>query len=65
MKDLFDDYQNLPENVKIEIDIFNHCNDAGVFDTFDLCNQLVVGLEKNGYTCNYSLSGEPYYLHIL
>lgn len=58
-KDLFEDYANLPEEVK-EI-LTNYDSKEG----YEGCANLVKELEKVGYTCDYYLDADPYNLRKL
>lgn len=60
--DLFDDYDNLPSNVKALLDNFNDKYETCEHDGYGLCSQLVTALELIGYTCEYGLDACPYRL---
>lgn len=55
--DLFEHYEELPQNVKDVLKEFEECE----FD-YDSCSQLVDALNKVGYTCEYYLDAELYHL---
>ena len=57
MKDLFEHYKELPQEVK---DIIDKYEDKHFNFTYDECNQLVKELETVGYTCEYGLDATPY-----
>jgi len=56
-KDLFEDYENLPEEVQAVLD--KHCTGD---QTYEDCAALVRDLEAVGYTCDYGLDAEPHSL---
>lgn len=60
MKDLFEDYEALPNEVKSVIDQFIASD-----ETYENCNTLVVELNELGYTCDYGLDAVPYDLRKL
>ena len=55
MNDLFDNIDNLPQEVK---DILNEF--LFVDNDYDTCQDLVDKLESVGYTCEYGLDAVPY-----
>lgn len=55
--DLFEHYENLPENVKTIIDKYNDAD-----NDYQNCNNLIEELEAVGYTCEYSLDAVPHNL---
>lgn len=57
-KDMFDFYDELPNEVKEVIDNFKE-------NTYDECAKLVMNLNQIGWTCNYYLDAEPYGLRKL
>jgi hypothetical protein len=63
--DLFADYDNLPENVKLLLDEFHEKYESCEYDSYELCSQLVTSLELIGYTCEYGLDAEPYNLRLI
>jgi len=53
--DLFEDYDNLPDEVKAVLDKYS--TDTM---TYEACATLVEKLEAIGYTCEYGLDAVPY-----
>ena len=53
--DLFNDYENLPQEVQDVLDKYCDGNNS-----YDKCGKLVDELHTIGYTCEYGLSAEPY-----
>ena len=53
--DLFEQYDDLPQNVK---DVLNKFEEAD--KTYINCQALVDDLEKIGYTCDYGLDASPF-----
>lgn len=49
--DLFEHYEDLPENVQAILTKFNEAKD----ENYEDCAKLVEDLEKIGYTCEYYL----------
>jgi len=62
--DLFEHYDELPQEVQSIIDVFNLNKDV-TENGYDLCKKLVSELEIQGYTCEYGLDAEPYNLQKL
>jgi hypothetical protein len=60
MKDLFEQYETLPQEVKNIIDVFNEKE-----TTYPVCEDLINALEEVGYTCEYDLEGVPFNLSVL
>jgi hypothetical protein len=60
MKDLFEHYETLPQEVKDIIDAFNEKE-----TTYPVCEDLINALEEVGYTCEYDLEGVPFNLSVL
>lgn len=58
-KDLFDSFDELPQNVKDIILSYSDCHDSM---TYVQCKELVARLEEVGYTCQYYLDAIPYAL---
>jgi len=58
--DLFENYEALPDNVKLLIDNFNNNE-----QTYENCGLLVAELEKIGFTCDYGLDCVPIDLRAL
>lgn len=54
-EDMFQDYDNIPEDVKTIVDEFAH-EDMSYED----CAQLVKALNAIGYTCDYYLDADPF-----
>lgn len=61
MKDLFENYQELPAQVVSMINSFNE-RSVVTDDIYANCEQLVKELELLGYTCEYGLDGVPFNL---
>ena len=57
--DLFQHYHLLPQNVQ---DLLSKLGELD--QTYEACNQLIEELEELGYTCDYTLSAEPYNLRL-
>ena len=60
MKDLFEHYETLPQEVQDVLE--KHATDD---DTYENCQQLVEDLNKVGYTCDYYLDAVPFNLRKL
>jgi len=54
--DLFEHYQLLPPNVQKILEDFGECED------YEDCKRLIEILETIGYTADYGLDADPYYL---
>jgi hypothetical protein len=55
--DLFNDFDNLPDDVKIIINDFNQSD-----NDYINCQELVDKLNKVGYTCEFGLDSIPFNL---
>ena len=53
--DLFEHYETLPIEVREVLE--KHSNDD---NTYENCEELIIDLEKVGYTCDYGLDGVPF-----
>ena len=53
--DLFEHYETLPIEVREVLE--KHSNDD---NTYENCDELIIDLEKVGYTCDYGLDGVPF-----
>lgn len=60
MPDLFEDYDDLPNDVKAVCDKYITCD-----TTYENCALLVQELNAIGYTCAYGLDAEPFKLRKL
>lgn len=60
--DLFEDFENLPENVKQLINDFHTRSEELEIDGYENCKILVSELELIGYSCEYYLDAEPFNL---
>jgi len=56
MKDLFEHYETLPQEVQEVLAKHGEC------ESYDNCKALIVDLELIGYTCDYGLDACPYEL---
>lgn len=54
--DLFEHYDELPEEVQQVVD--KYCD--GGDQTYERCRALKLELEAIGYTCDYGLDADPY-----
>ncbi|MEX0598579.1 MAG: hypothetical protein WD512_19005 [Candidatus Paceibacterota bacterium] len=59
MKDLFENYEELPKNVYAFIEDFEKNVDTGA-DRYAECEKLLARMVCNGYTFDYGLDGEPF-----
>jgi len=60
---LFEQYETLPKEVQDVINHFGELHDE--IDGYQNCANLVKALEEVGYTCDYYLTAEPYFLRKL
>ena len=63
--DLFEYLEQLPRPVQQVIAKFEKRFEEGTMDGYKSCALLVSQLEKLGFTCDYGLDAEPFYLKIL
>ncbi len=63
MTDLFEHPEELPDNVQALINKF--VDSEEIQDQYQACAELVTGLEKIGYTCDYYLDAVPFDLRKL
>lgn len=64
MEDLFEDYDNLPNEVKVLIEKYNEVDECEGMDYIS-CQNFVNELNKIGYTCLYGLDAIPHSLRKL
>ncbi len=63
MVDLFESIDELPQNVKDILQKYSEMHESGEYTNgYELCANLVSELEQVGYTCDYYLDAEPYWL---
>lgn len=60
--DLFEQYDELPQEVK---DVLESFDEESEVDTYEQLKLIIEKLKPLGYTCEYGLSGELYNLRKL
>ena len=61
-KDLFENPDEQPEELKAVLKQFEIDNPDANFDTYEICERLLKAVEQIGYTFEYYLDANPYAL---
>lgn len=60
--DLFERYEELPENIQAIVQRYSEQLEVGESDSYEVCKEFLDTLESHGYTFEYGLEGVPHSL---